>query len=73
MKYLLLILLVSGCKLTCQDVTRTLELVPGDPFFDVNISLLDAYQKQGYDCDYVAIRDGFGRSIGDRWTCTKCA
>lgn len=70
--FVLLIVLPACNPFGCEDLTRTVDLVPGDPFFNVNASLLETYQGKGYDCDYVAIRNGAGQSVGDRWTCTKC-
>lgn len=74
-RFLITGLMVSyqvACGGDCQMRTQTVELVPGDAFFNVQLTLLEQYQKTGYDCSSVAIRDGQGREIGSRYTCTKC-
>lgn len=72
MKYILLLVLVIGCKADCSDTTRTVDIVPGDAFFNTNVALLNAYQKNGYDCQGKSIRDSSGREVGTSYTCTKC-
>lgn len=57
----------------CELQTQTLELVYSDTFYDIRLKLLNDYRADGWSCkDDGAIRDGFGRTIGTRYVCTKC-
>jgi hypothetical protein len=72
MKRLLLVLLLVACKDQGPCDTEIVELVPGEPFFDIRLGLLERYEELGYECDSESIRDAQGRSIGTKYTCTKC-
>lgn len=69
-----LVIVLSGCDSVfgCKQETQVIEVVPGDPFFNSRLAILDGYKANGWHCTSEAIRNASGQSIGDRYTCTKC-
>jgi hypothetical protein len=71
---LISVLILTACEnpFGCKQETESLEALYNSPFYAITADIVAGYEEQGWDCDSQAIRDGQGRAVGDRWTCTKC-
>lgn len=68
--------LLSACKSVtgCESQEQVVEaMFPASRAeYQSQIAVVDGLKTQGYNCQSAAIRDMFGTSIGDRYTCTRC-
>lgn len=68
-RILLLSLLLVACD-PCDEQERKIEVAFGDAFDELE---LEFARDAGWECQREgSLRDGFGRTIGTRYRCTKC-
>lgn len=68
------VLVMAGCSNPfCSEDRRVVEVTRDPILRGLEQHQLDTYRRQGYDCrSDGSVRDGFGRSVGTRYVCTKC-
>ena len=74
MRYAVLLVFLGGCSSIfgdCEEKVQNVDVVFGSTY-DVALSIVDAFKRQGYDCTPTPIRNAAGTRIGDQYTCKKC-
>lgn len=58
----------------CTLETKTFEYLYSDipQFIELQETWLRFAIEDGFNCSSETIRNAFGRSIGTKWTCTRC-
>jgi hypothetical protein len=62
--------LLTGCD--CRERMEVIEDIYAYGTSEIVADIVDGYRRQGYNCTSESIRNGFGNSIGRKYTCTKC-
>jgi hypothetical protein len=77
MKYIA-VFVMSITLLSCDSITgcdedkHVVDAEYGSTFYDFSMYLVQTYEDRGYDCSPTAIRNAFGTTIGQSYTCSKC-
>ena len=65
-------LFASGCdSIFCSQQTLMYDLVPGSSQFELQSTLKNEAEHQGYVCTGSAIKDANGTEIGTHYNCVK--
>jgi hypothetical protein len=62
--------LLTGCD--CREKMEVIETIYAHGTAEIVAEIVQGYERQGYSCTSESIRNGFGNSIGRKYTCTKC-
>ena len=68
----LVLLIFAACKDQGPCRTEVVEATFGTPLYDLQLGLVESFEREGWDCYSESIRNAFGNAIGTKYTCTKC-
>jgi hypothetical protein len=68
------VLMGTGCGAItgCKEDRQVVEVDFGSTFFEIQQRIVDSWRARGYNCEGESVRNAFGRTIGTKYTCTKC-